>query len=68
LGNLQTTTYALKYGFQLEDLDGDFNIRAEYMRQGDDPHPGNAIGVQKNYDLFPAVNVFIITAGYSVNF
>jgi hypothetical protein len=43
-------------------------VRAEYIRQWGDGHPGDVVGVQRTFDLFPAVSIGSLTAGYSVQF
>ncbi|HEY3296096.1 MAG TPA: DUF3570 domain-containing protein [bacterium] len=65
-GHLATTTIGLKYG--VPTAGGELNFRAEYMRQSGDSHPSQAVGVQKNYDLFPSVNILILQIGYSRDF
>jgi len=65
-GQMASTTIGLKYGIPVSG--GDFNIRAEYMRQTGKSHPSQAVGVQKDFNLFPAVNVMILQIGYSRNF
>jgi hypothetical protein len=62
-GKLNTITIGLKYGFPLHG--GDFNIRVEYMRQSGDAHPAQAVGIQKNYSLFPPISTAMIQIGYA---
>jgi hypothetical protein len=68
LGPLRTLTLGATYGFHLTDYPGRFFIRGEYIRQWGKGHPGDAIGVQKQYDLFPPVGIGSLVAGYSVDF
>jgi hypothetical protein len=65
-GKLRTMTCGVKYGLPISI--GEFNIRAEYVRQSGDRHPQQAIGVQRNYDLFPPINIMVVQAGYSLDF
>jgi hypothetical protein len=66
-GKMMTTTFGLKYGLPIS-WGGEFNVRAEYMRQSGDHHPSQAVGVQKQYDLFPSINVSILQIGYTLDF
>jgi hypothetical protein len=66
-GKMVTTTFGLKYGIPMAG-GSELNFRAEYMRQSGDSHPKQAIGMQRNYNLFPAVNVVIFQVGYSRDF
>jgi len=65
-GKLSTQTIGAKYGILTSS--GEFNIRIEYMVQSGDSHPAQAIGVQKQYDLFPSISILIVQAGYSLKF
>ena len=68
LGALRGLTVGATYGFHILDRSGEWTVRAEYMRQFGNGHPPNAVGVQRGYDLFPAVNIGTLLVGYSVNF
>jgi hypothetical protein len=65
-GKLKTMTIGLKYGLPVAT--GEFSLRVEYMRQSGERHPREAIGVQKNYDLFPPINIMILQLAYSLDF
>jgi hypothetical protein len=60
---MNTITVGAKYGFKVEGT-GDFDIRLEYIRQSGDGHPSDAVGLQKDINLLPAVD--IITVGFGV--
>lgn len=68
LGALRTATIGTTIGFAPGDDLGEFTIRAEYIRQWGDGHPGNAVGIQRQFDLSPAVNSGTIVVGYTVRF
>jgi hypothetical protein len=65
-GRLTTNTFGIKFGAPLGS--GEFNTRAEYMLQSGDSHPAQAIGVQKQSDLFPLINILMLQVGYSLAF
>jgi hypothetical protein len=66
LAEFTSRTIGLKYGMPL--LGGDFSVRIEKMRQEGDSHPNNAIGDQKNHNLFPTLDASIIQLSYSFIF
>lgn len=64
-GKLQTNTFGVKFGSRMAD-NMEFTLRTEYMQQSGDGHPDSAVGVQKSYDLFPPIDIFVVQAGVSV--
>lgn len=67
LGPLRTLTLGGTYGFRLPDvLPGELTVRAEYLVQWGKGHPGDAVGVQRDYNLFPAESIGSLVIGYSV--
>jgi len=68
LGPLRTATVGATYGFHLTNVPGELSVRAEYLRQWGAGHPGNAIGAQREFDLFPPVSIGSLLVGYSVEF
>ena len=68
LGPLRTATLGATVGFRVHDSPGEWSIRAEYIRQMGDGHPGDAIGAQRQFDLMPPVNIGTLFLGYSVAF
>jgi hypothetical protein len=67
LGDLTTTTLGVKYGIEL-DKNSEFSFRIESMKQSGESHPAQAVGILKNYDLFPDVNAIILQASYNYKF
>lgn len=68
LGPLKTITLGAAFGFHILDSPGEWIVRGEYVRQTGDNHPAEAIGVQKQFDQFPALNVGTFVVDYSFNF
>jgi hypothetical protein len=68
LGALRTVTLGATYGFHLPDYPGEWSVRAEFIGQFGDGHPKDAIGVQRQFDLFPRVNIGSLVVGYSIEF
>ncbi len=66
LGEFFSTTLGIKYGMPL--LDGELSMRIEQMRQEGDSYPDDAIGDQKNHDLFPMLEAAIVQVNYSFIF
>jgi hypothetical protein len=66
LADMTGTTVGVKFGMPL--YDGEFSIRFEKMLQTGESHPADAIGIQKNYDLYPNLDVTILQLGYSFVF
>lgn len=66
LAEFNSSTIGLKYGMPL--MGGDFSVRVEKMTQEGDSHPSNAIGDQRNHDLFPTLKASIIQVSYSFLF
>jgi hypothetical protein len=67
LGDLVTTTAGLKLGLPV-GKSGEFSLRVESMTQTGDSHPADAIGVQRNFDLFPTINTTIAQISYTSRF
>ena len=65
LGELRTVTLGATYGFKLPSQPGELSVRAEYMGQFGNGHPADAVGVQREYDLAPPVNIFSLVVGWS---
>jgi len=64
LGRMHTATAGLKYG---QELDGgrEFTVRLEYYAQMGDGHPAEAFGSLRDFDLFPTVDAWMVTVGYT---
>lgn len=67
LGQFTGTTIGVKYGMPLAGGD-ELSVRAEVMHQEGESHPSDAIGLQKQVDLFPALDAYIVQIGYSTTF
>lgn len=64
LAEMWSATIGLKIGFKTPD--GNKNsVRLEYYHQDGDKSPSDAVGIQQNYDLFPALDAFIVQYTYS---
>lgn len=68
LNKLDTLTAGLTFAFRPPGFSGEWTVRAEYMAQTGDGHPGDAVGVQQNYDLFPGLNIFTFVVGYNIDY
>jgi hypothetical protein len=68
LGPLHTATVGATVGFHIPDYPGSFTARAEYVLQWGKGHPGDAIGVQRGFDLMPPVHTGTFTVGYTRTF
>ena len=64
LGDFTATTLGLKYGLKFRN-GSDFSVRGEYYLQAGDSSPDDAIGVQRDQDLFPDVDAIILQLNYS---
>ncbi len=68
LGPLRSVTLGATVGFELSGYPGEWTVRAEYIRQYGDASKANVTGVQKQFELFPAVNIGTVVIGYSLDF
>jgi hypothetical protein len=68
LGALRSVTVGATYGFRIPDRPGEWTVRAEYIGQLGDGHPGGAVGIQRQFDLAPTVNIGSVVIGYSIGF
>jgi hypothetical protein len=67
LGELLTTTAGLKFGVPT-GKNSDFSLRIESMTQSGDSYPADAIGIQRDFDLFPTVKTAIVQLTYTGRF
>jgi len=67
LGAMTTTTFGLLYGAEFSKR-SEFTLRAEYIRQSGEGYPSEAIGVLRNYNLFPTVNAYVFQLSYNYKF
>ena len=68
LGKLQTITVGATFGYRPAESTNVFTVRAQFMRQSGDSSPPNVVGIQRNFDLTPPVNIFAVVLGYSFDF
>jgi hypothetical protein len=68
LGALKSATIGATYGFRIADRPGEWTVRAEYIAQFGNGHPADAVGIQRQFDLFPTVNIGSLLVGYSIEF
>ena len=66
LGPLRTATVGATLGFTLPNTPGEWSVRAEYIRQFGSGHPGYVVGIQRDFDLFPAENIGSLVLSYSL--
>jgi len=67
LGELTTVTYGLKLGLPV-GRSGDLSLRLESITQSGNGHPADAIGIQRNYDLFPTIHTTVAQITYTGRF
>jgi hypothetical protein len=64
LAEFDAYTYGLQYGLPL-GLESKLRLSAEYYTQKGPRGPPDAIGVLRQYDLFPPMDVLMVRIGYS---
>jgi len=67
LGEMSSYTIGLKYGFPVF-TDGKLSLRIAYMQQSGDSSPSDAIGSQKQVDLFPTLEAMIVNVNFNIPF
>lgn len=68
LGDLRSLTAGATVGFRLPGSNGEWTVRAEYIAQLGKSHPADAIGIQRDFDLAPRLDIGSVLVGYSVGF
>ncbi len=63
LAEFTAITYGLKFGYRLQN-GSELTVRGEYYQQSGNDHPSDAIGLQKNQDLFPETESLFLQIGY----
>lgn len=63
LGKMASTMTGLKIGTQIGD--GELSARFAQLRETGTSHPGDAVGIQKQVDLYPALDVTMVNLSYS---
>jgi hypothetical protein len=67
LGDLTTTTVGLKFGMPVTPR-SEVSLRVESITQSGNGSPSSAIGIQKNYDLFPTIKTAVAQITYTGRF
>ena len=67
MGEMSNVTIGIKYGFPIFD-DGILALRLAYMQQTGDSKPSDAIGSQKQVDLFPTLEAVIVNVNFNLPF
>jgi Protein of unknown function (DUF3570) len=68
LGPLTSVTVGATLGFVPPGSPGEWTVRLEYIGQFSDHHPKDAVGVQRQFDLYPTVNTASLVIGYHIDF
>ena len=63
LAEMESTTSGLKIGLA-HDETSEWSLKLEYMIQTGDSHPVDAIGIQKNFNLYPDLEAYIVQLYY----
>jgi len=66
LGEMTGTTAGLRLGAKFQG--GEVGLRVARMRQTGESHPSDAVGVQKQFDLYPTLEVTMINLNYATTF
>ncbi len=67
LAAMRSNTYGFKLGIPLAGH-SELGVRAEYLRETGEQHPADAIGVQRNQDLYPGLQATIFSLTYTTKF
>jgi hypothetical protein len=67
LGEFTATTVGVKIGADF-GTSSKFDIRFEQYKQTGESHPEDAVGIQRNYDLYPTLEATIFQISYSKYF
>lgn len=67
LAKMESRTSGLRLGMA-QDEDSELSLKVEYMKQTGESHPADAIGIQKNFDLYPGLEAYIIQLYYFAKF
>lgn len=66
LAEMQSTTMGLKFGMPIGN--SELSLRIEKMVQSGDSKPADAIGVQKDYNMYPDLEATVVQVNYSFVF
>ncbi|MDH4274531.1 MAG: DUF3570 domain-containing protein, partial [Gammaproteobacteria bacterium] len=67
LAEMTSKTVGIKYGFSAGGK-SQFGLRIERMLQSGNHHPANAIGAQRQLDLYPGLEAYIFQIDFSTTF
>ncbi|MFN2111115.1 MAG: DUF3570 domain-containing protein, partial [Anaerolineae bacterium] len=67
LAEMTSKSYGLKLAMAV-GKDGELSARVTYMKQTGNSHPADAIGVQRNLDLYPGLDAVYGQLGYTFTF
>jgi hypothetical protein len=67
LGEMVTTTFGIKFGLAVAK-NSELSARFEKMTQSGESHPQDAIGIQRNFDLFPTIKTTLAQITYISRF
>lgn len=67
LAEMTTITQGAMLGWKMT-MDTTFTLNIEQMKQFGNSHPADAVGDQKNYDMFPTVTATMVTLGVRTRF
>lgn len=67
LAKLNTTTLGVKLGYR-PSFGGELSMRAELIRQTGEDRPWDAVGIQRDAGVFPALKATMVHVAYSVPF
>jgi hypothetical protein len=64
LNEINGVTFGIRFGWTLQN-GSELTLRAEYYTQAGEHFPKEAVGAQKNFDLFPNLQATILQVAYS---
>ena len=67
LAEFDASTIGVKVAYKMTS-DSELNMRLESYQQMGDTSPADAVGVQKNYDMFPNLDAIFLQVGYTFKF
>jgi hypothetical protein len=67
LARMASRTSGIRMGRALDE-DSEWSLKLEYMKQTGESHPADAIGIQKNFDLYPGLEAYVVQLYYYSRF
>jgi len=65
LAAMYSYTFGLKYAQKIKS-NQELSFRVEYLKQNGESHPANAIGVQRDQNLYPGLEALFFQIGFSI--